>query len=547
MGPGDLRHTRGSPNRCSLPGLAGFDDSCCAGPEPTCGRPSEPLGYPIRAAVRTPPGPEPAARRRRARRRRAQSVESARPWNRRPIPARPAGSVVWAEAHPASWLARLWRWHTGWCPGWRAYQAHLAKTRAEARGAASVQADRGEDEVRGAAGGSRLSRAVPAASGAELITNVAGRKTTSLDGPWQTIVDPYENGYYDYRREPMANGFFRNEKPKDKSDRVEYDFDACGHPERARRLEHAARDALLLRGHDLVREVLRLRAPGRRAPLRLLRRGQLPGDRLPQRREARRARGRLHALLLRDHRQAAREGQLPGGQGRQRPAPRRGADREHRLVELRRDHALRRAGRGPGDLRRRLRRAAAQGLAERGLGLGPALGQPARADGHGRDPRGEGREDRPHRRAGLRRAALSGEARPLVARQPQALRRRRDRRDRPRPRADRLPLDRGQGRRDPAQRPADLPARHLRPRGGAVPHRAGVLRRGGAHPARLGQGAGRQLRAPRALPAQRGHDAGGRPPGRAGLVGGAGLLDDPLGERGHLRERPQPAQREHHP
>jgi beta-glucuronidase len=55
---------------------------------------------------------------------------------------------------------------------------------------------------------------------------VVGRRTTSLDGPWQTIVDPYENGYYDYRREPIANGFFMNEKPKDKSDKVEYDFDA---------------------------------------------------------------------------------------------------------------------------------------------------------------------------------------------------------------------------------------------------------------------------------------------------------------------------------
>jgi hypothetical protein len=32
-----------------------------------------------------------------------------------------------AEAHPASWLARLWRWHTTWCPGWRAYQAYLAR------------------------------------------------------------------------------------------------------------------------------------------------------------------------------------------------------------------------------------------------------------------------------------------------------------------------------------------------------------------------------------------------------------------------------------
>ena len=32
-----------------------------------------------------------------------------------------------AEANPKSLMARLWRWHTGWCPGWKAYQAHLAK------------------------------------------------------------------------------------------------------------------------------------------------------------------------------------------------------------------------------------------------------------------------------------------------------------------------------------------------------------------------------------------------------------------------------------
>ncbi len=64
------------------------------------------------------------------------------------------------------------------------------------------------------------------ASASELITNVAGRKTTSLDGPWHAIVDPYENGYYDYRHQPLENGFFRNQKPKDKSDRVEYDFDS---------------------------------------------------------------------------------------------------------------------------------------------------------------------------------------------------------------------------------------------------------------------------------------------------------------------------------
>jgi hypothetical protein len=31
-----------------------------------------------------------------------------------------------AEANPKSFWARLWRWHTTWCPGWKAYQMHLA-------------------------------------------------------------------------------------------------------------------------------------------------------------------------------------------------------------------------------------------------------------------------------------------------------------------------------------------------------------------------------------------------------------------------------------
>jgi len=30
-----------------------------------------------------------------------------------------------AEANPKSWKSRLWRWHTGWCPGWKAYQQYL--------------------------------------------------------------------------------------------------------------------------------------------------------------------------------------------------------------------------------------------------------------------------------------------------------------------------------------------------------------------------------------------------------------------------------------
>ena len=58
-----------------------------------------------------------------------------------------------------------------------------------------------------------------------LIANVAGRHHVSLDGDWRAIVDPYENGYYNYRYEPSADGYFRNAKPQHPSDRIEYDFD----------------------------------------------------------------------------------------------------------------------------------------------------------------------------------------------------------------------------------------------------------------------------------------------------------------------------------
>ncbi len=57
------------------------------------------------------------------------------------------------------------------------------------------------------------------------IANVYARHTVSLDGKWRTIVDPYENGYYDFRLAPGGAGYFRDAKPKDKSDLVEYNFD----------------------------------------------------------------------------------------------------------------------------------------------------------------------------------------------------------------------------------------------------------------------------------------------------------------------------------
>lgn len=62
----------------------------------------------------------------------------------------------------------------------------------------------------------------------DLITNTDGRRTTSLNGEWKAIIDPYESGFYDYRYKPSPNGYFKNAKPKSKTDLIEYDFDASG-------------------------------------------------------------------------------------------------------------------------------------------------------------------------------------------------------------------------------------------------------------------------------------------------------------------------------
>jgi beta-glucuronidase len=58
-----------------------------------------------------------------------------------------------------------------------------------------------------------------------LIANVEHRKSVSLNGTWHYIVDPYDNGYFDYRHQPRKDGFFENAKPKTPRDLVEYDFD----------------------------------------------------------------------------------------------------------------------------------------------------------------------------------------------------------------------------------------------------------------------------------------------------------------------------------
>ena len=43
----------------------------------------------------------------------------------------------------------------------------------------------------------------------DIMINVSARDVFSLNGKWNTIIDPYENGYYDYRYEP----YDRNPEP----------------------------------------------------------------------------------------------------------------------------------------------------------------------------------------------------------------------------------------------------------------------------------------------------------------------------------------------
>lgn len=67
---------------------------------------------------------------------------------------------------------------------------------------------------------------------APLIINALDRAGLSLNGEWHTIVDPYENGFYDYRYEPYdatvpaTGGYPLDRKQTDKAQLLEYDFDA---------------------------------------------------------------------------------------------------------------------------------------------------------------------------------------------------------------------------------------------------------------------------------------------------------------------------------
>lgn len=64
-----------------------------------------------------------------------------------------------------------------------------------------------------------------------LIINTHNRQTKLLNGYWKYIVDPYENGFYNYRYEPFdkqknpsRNAFFMNAERQGPADLIEYDF-----------------------------------------------------------------------------------------------------------------------------------------------------------------------------------------------------------------------------------------------------------------------------------------------------------------------------------
>ncbi len=70
---------------------------------------------------------------------------------------------------------------------------------------------------------------------ADLLQHTQGRKTISLDGVWDYIVDPYDAGFLNGSgAEDLKGGFYKNQKPQKyvftgknwgNTERVEYDFD----------------------------------------------------------------------------------------------------------------------------------------------------------------------------------------------------------------------------------------------------------------------------------------------------------------------------------
>ena len=64
-----------------------------------------------------------------------------------------------------------------------------------------------------------------AAKDIPLVSNIYARENINLNGKWNYVVDPLENGYYGYRLEVLKNGFFKNRKAQNPQELVEYNLD----------------------------------------------------------------------------------------------------------------------------------------------------------------------------------------------------------------------------------------------------------------------------------------------------------------------------------
>lgn len=64
----------------------------------------------------------------------------------------------------------------------------------------------------------------------DLITNIEGRKTMTLNGTWHYIIDPYETGFYNYRSkerdENDKEAYWSKPNEENKIDRIEYGYAA---------------------------------------------------------------------------------------------------------------------------------------------------------------------------------------------------------------------------------------------------------------------------------------------------------------------------------
>jgi len=69
-----------------------------------------------------------------------------------------------------------------------------------------------------------------AAESAPAPVNAYARQALSLNGAWRIIIDPYDNGYFNYRRQPHdaspnpTAGYFLDRQPADRSELLEYNF-----------------------------------------------------------------------------------------------------------------------------------------------------------------------------------------------------------------------------------------------------------------------------------------------------------------------------------